>query len=83
MNWTEKNNKLTKEFTFSDFSQAFAFMTQVAFVAEKNDHHPTWTNTYNKVKFELSTHDKGDTVTPKDKSLAEEINKIAKNYTTS
>lgn len=80
MKWIEKNNKLTKEFNFSDFSQAFAFMTQVAIAAEKSNHHPTWKNTYSKVEFELSTHDKGDIVTSKDKSLAEEIDKIAKNY---
>ena len=75
--WAEKNNKLTKSFTFKDFSQAFGFMTRVAIVAEKLNHHPTWTNTWNKVDFELSTHDAGDIVTEKDRALAREIDRLA------
>lgn len=71
--WEEKNNKLYKKFEFKDFSQAFAFMTKVALAAEKMDHHPKWTNEYNKVEFWLSTHDAGDKVTEKDKKLAQII----------
>ena len=77
MNWTTEKNKLKKTFTFKDFVEAFAFMTKVAITAEKMDHHPTWTNTYNRVSFELSTHDAGDIVTDKDRKLAEEIDKLA------
>jgi 4a-hydroxytetrahydrobiopterin dehydratase len=77
MKWSTEKNKLKKTFTFKDFTQAFAFMTKVAIVAEKMDHHPTWTNTYNRVSFELSTHDAGDIVTEKDRKLAEEIDKLA------
>lgn len=68
--WQEKNNTLYKEFKFNDFSEAFAFMTRVALAAEKMDHHPKWTNEYNKVEMWLSTHDAGDVVTEKDKNLA-------------
>lgn len=75
--WEEKNNKLTKTFQFKDFVEAFGFMTKVALVAEKMDHHPVWTNVYNRVSFELSTHDAGDIVTDKDRKLAKEIDQLA------
>jgi 4a-hydroxytetrahydrobiopterin dehydratase len=75
--WEEKNNKLTHGFKFADFIEAFAFMTQVAMVAEKMNHHPTWTNEYNKVEISLSTHDAGNIVTEKDRKLAAAIDKIA------
>ena len=74
--WKEKNNKITREFQFRDFSAAFAFMTRVALLAEKHNHHPFWTNVYNKVVIELSTHDAGDIVTDKDHLLAAEIDKL-------
>ena len=74
--WTETNNKLTREFTFKDFSEAFAFMTRVAMIAEKMDHHPEWSNVYKKVSIHLSTHDAGDVVTDKDHKLAEAINNL-------
>lgn len=76
MNWKEENNALKKIFSFKDFSEAFAFMTRVALIAEKMNHHPTWTNTWNKVTIELSTHDAGNTVTDLDKRLAEAIDKL-------
>ena len=76
--WEEKNNQLQKSFSFKNFSEAFAFMTRVALIAEKMDHHPTWTNTYNKVDIYLSTHDAGDIVTDKDHKLAEAIDKLGK-----
>ena len=74
--WQETDNKLYKVFKFKDFSEAFAFMTRVALVAEKSDHHPTWKNEWNTVEIWLSTHDQGNTVTEKDKALAAEIDKI-------
>lgn len=76
MNWEEKNNSLYRKFEFKDFSEAFAFMTRVAMIAEKMNHHPKWTNTWNTVEFWLSTHDAGDTVTDKDKKLAEKIDAL-------
>jgi 4a-hydroxytetrahydrobiopterin dehydratase len=77
MEWTEDKNRLVKTFTFKDFSEAFGFMTRVALIAEKMNHHPTWTNTWNQVSFQLSTHDAGNVVTEKDKKLAAEIDKVA------
>ncbi len=74
--WEEKNNTLYKKFDFKNFSEAFSFMTRVALAAEKADHHPLWTNVYNKVEIWLSTHDAGDIVTEKDKALAKAIDKI-------
>ncbi len=74
--WNETNNKLYKSFEFKNFSAAFAFMTRVALLAEKHDHHPTWTNTYNKVEIWLYTHSKGDVVTAKDRALAEAIDSL-------
>lgn len=74
--WTEKDNKLSKTFKFKDFKEAFGFMTRVAFLAEEMNHHPDWSNTYNTVKIELTTHDKGNTVTQKDRDLAKAIDSI-------
>ena len=74
--WNEEDNKLKRTFRFKDFQEAFGFMTRVALVAEKMNHHPYWINVYNKVEFELSTHDAGDVVTEKDKKLAAAIDKI-------
>lgn len=74
--WEEKNNLLTKTFEFKDFQEAFSFMTRVAFLAEAMNHHPNWSNVYNKVTIDLTTHDAGNIVTEKDKKLAEAIDKI-------
>jgi 4a-hydroxytetrahydrobiopterin dehydratase len=74
--WKEQNNKLKKVFKFKDFSEAFAFMTRVALAAEKMNHHPTWSNVYNKVEIKLNTHDAGDVVTVKDRKLAAIIDKL-------
>lgn len=74
--WTEINNQLVKEFTFKDFTHAWAFMTKVAFIAEKMEHHPEWTNIWNKVIIKLSTHDAGDIVTEKDRNLAQAIENL-------
>ena len=78
--WKTEKNTLTQEFKFKDFKQAFSFMTQVAFEAEKMDHHPEWTNIYNKVTVKLSTHDAGNIVTDKDHALAKKIDKIFEGY---
>ncbi|UAY54386.1 4a-hydroxytetrahydrobiopterin dehydratase [Arachidicoccus terrestris] len=72
--WEEKDSRLVRSFTFGDFSEAFAFMTRVALIAEKHNHHPNWSNSWNKVDISLSTHDAGDIVTDKDRELAEAIN---------
>lgn len=74
--WTEENNQLKKTFVFKNFVDAFAFMTKVAMIAEKADHHPHWSNIYNKVTISLSTHDAGNIVTAKDRQLALQIDKL-------
>lgn len=76
--WYEKDNKLVREFRFSDFQEAFTFMTGVAFIAERLNHHPTWINSYNYVRIELSTHDEGNVITSQDKILANEIDELLK-----
>lgn len=67
---------LTRSLAFADFSQAFGFMTRVALVAEKMDHHPDWCNVYNTVSITLSTHDAGG-LTDKDIALARAIDRLA------
>ena len=74
--WKEENNTLYKKFSFKDFQEAFAFMTRVAFLAEKMNHHPKWTNVYNEIEIWLYTHDAGNTVTEKVRKLAEKIDNI-------
>ncbi|MBN8576784.1 MAG: 4a-hydroxytetrahydrobiopterin dehydratase [Cyclobacteriaceae bacterium] len=74
--WIEQDNRLKRTFTFKNFTEAFAFMTKVALVAEKMDHHPNWTNVYNQVTIELSTHDAGNIVTAKDYALAKAIDQL-------
>ena len=74
--WEEKNNKLQRTFIFKNFVHAFTFMTRIAFIAEKMNHHPEWTNVWNTVSMSLSTHDAGDIVTDKDRKLADAIDKV-------
>jgi 4a-hydroxytetrahydrobiopterin dehydratase len=74
--WQEKNNTLYRKFEFKNFSEAFAFMTRVALEAEKMDHHPDWSNAYNKVEISLSTHSAGNVVTEKDRKLAKKIDEL-------
>lgn len=74
--WEEKNKQLYRAFEFKDFRDAFAFITKVALVAEKMDHHPYWTNVYNKVEIFLSTHDAGNIVTAKDEAMAKAIDEL-------
>ena len=75
-NWIEKDNALYRKITFKDFSHALAFMVKVGLEAEKMNHHPNWTNVYNKVEISLNTHDAGDVITEKDIAFAEKINKL-------
>lgn len=75
--WIEADNKLKATFNFKNFVEAFSFMTQVALIAEKMDHHPNWSNVYNTVIIELTTHDAGNTVTEKDRRLAKAISALA------
>jgi len=74
--WIEKDNRLSQTFEFKDFIEAFAFMTKVAILSEKHNHHPNWSNVWNKVEIHLSTHDAGNTVTEKDHALAKAISKL-------
>lgn len=77
--WETKDGCLYKQFVFANFSQAFAFMTRVALVAEKMDHHPNWSNVWNVVTVMLSTHDAGGQITQKDIELAEKIDFLHQN----
>ena len=70
--WQQVENKIVKEFLFKDFIEAFGLMTKVAIIAQAMDHHPVWSNVYNKVKIELSTHDVGG-ISNLDFELAEKI----------
>ena len=79
--WKEENNSLQSEFKFKDFAEAFSFMTEVAFHAEKQNHHPNWSNVWNTVHITLTTHDVGNVVTDKDHLLAGSIEAIYKKYT--
>jgi len=74
--WIDKKDHLYQKFEFKDFSEAWAFMSQVALIAEKENHHPEWKNVYNRVEIKLSSHDAGNTITDKDRSLATKISKI-------
>ncbi len=67
---------IARTYTFADFSEAFGFMTRVALLADKQDHHPEWSNVYNKVTIELTTHDAGG-LTHRDTRLAKAIDKLA------
>ena len=76
--WIVNNKSIKKEFKFYNFIDAFGFMSKVALLSEKMDHHPNWQNTYNKVTIELTTHDIGG-LTTKDIKLAEAIDKLINN----
>ena len=77
-NWQLEGNFIQREFVFGDFVEAFGFMTSVAIVAEKANHHPNWENVYNRVKIALSTHDSGG-LTQKDFDLAAKIDEVYSN----
>jgi 4a-hydroxytetrahydrobiopterin dehydratase len=73
--YDEGSDAISHDFKFKDFSEAFAFMTRVALLAEATNHHPEWSNVYNKVSIVLTTHDAGG-VTAKDIALAKAIDKL-------
>lgn len=75
MSWSEVDGKLRREFTFRDFSEAWAFMSRVALLAEKQDHHPDWSNSWNTVVIELVSHDVG-AITERDRDLAGAIDAL-------
>ena len=79
-NWKEQENSLQATFEFKNFREAFAFMSEVAIESEKINHHPDWSNVWNKVTFKLNTHDAGGTVTEKDRKLAAKIDDIFVKY---
>jgi len=74
--WNEADGCLRRDFEFADFSEAFAFMTRVAMLAEASTHHPEWSNVYNRVSITLTTHDAGNTVTEADRRLAAAIDQL-------
>ena len=74
--WQEVDGALYKKFEFANFADAFAFMTKVAELAEEQDHHPDWSNSWNVVEINLCSHDKGRTVTARDHQLAAAINEL-------
>lgn len=74
--WEEIDNCLVRTFEFKDFKAAFAFMTQVAMLAEQLNHHPDWRNVYNRVEIRLNTHDAGGVVTDHDRELAKAIDQL-------
>ncbi len=74
--WREENDQLVRDFKFRDFVEAFGFLTQVAILAEKQNHHPHITNVYNQVTLALTTHDAGNVVTDKDRKLAAAIDEL-------
>ncbi len=73
--WTELDGRLHRELTFEDFSEAWAFMSRVALLAERHDHHPDWSNSWNRVTIDLVSHDEG-AVTDRDRRLAEAIDAL-------
>lgn len=73
--WDLRDDALHRELQFRDFVEAFGFMTSVALVAERMNHHPDWSNVYNRVTIRLTTHDAGG-VTEKDYALAEAISEL-------
>ena len=73
--WEITSNHIEREFIFDNFIEAFSFMTKVALICEKHNHHPNWENVYSKVIIRLSTHDLGG-ITNLDQTLASEINKV-------
>jgi 4a-hydroxytetrahydrobiopterin dehydratase len=75
-NWKEENNALNKTYVFKNFVEALSWMVKAGFVIEKLNHHPEWSNVYNKVTVKLTTHDAGNTVTEKDRELAKLLDAI-------
>lgn len=78
--WKEENDTLKATFKFKNFKEAFSFMTEVAFYAETQNHHPNWNNVWNTVHIALNTHDAGNIVTDKDRKLAKAIDSVYAKY---
>ena len=76
MSWNEHDGVLEQTFEFGDFSEAFAFMTRVAMIAEQLGHHPEWSNVYHRVTIRLTTHDAGNVVTENDRTMAARIDAL-------
>jgi len=74
--WEEAEGTLRREFLFADFSEAWGFMSRVALLADAAGHHPDWSNSWNRVTIELTTHDAGNTVTADDVDLATAVNAL-------
>ena len=75
--WSDERDALAREFKFGSFREAMSFMVRISFEAEAMDHHPDWTNVYNRVAIRLNTHDAGGKVTAKDVALAKKIQAIS------
>jgi len=75
--WIEENQRLAREFAFNTFAEALEFINQIGEIAERQNHHPTILNTYNRVRLELTTHDAGNQVTEKDWALARAIDNFS------
>ena len=75
--WKFETDALAKEFKFGTFREALSFMVRIGFEAEAMNHHPEWTNVYNRVSIRLNTHDAGGKVTAKDVALAKKIQAIS------
>ena len=75
--WKSENDALTKSFKFGSFREALSFMVRVGFEAEAMNHHPEWTNVYNRVDVRLNTHDAGGKITAKDVALAQKMQEIS------
>jgi 4a-hydroxytetrahydrobiopterin dehydratase len=75
-NWEDQNNKLTKTFEFQSFEEAIEFMVRASKLISQMDHHPEWTNVYNRVMVSLCTHDAGNVITQKDHDLADAIDAV-------
>jgi 4a-hydroxytetrahydrobiopterin dehydratase len=73
--YDESRDAISRSFTFADFTEAFAFMTRVALIAEKSDHHPEWFNVWNRVDITLTTHDAGG-LSARDVAMAEAIDAL-------
>jgi 4a-hydroxytetrahydrobiopterin dehydratase len=78
--WQETENALARDFSFKNFREAFTFIIQVAFEAEAQNHHPEWSNTWNKVSIRLTTHEAGNQITDRDRKLAASIDRIYSRY---
>lgn len=76
MNWTEENNQLSKTFKFNSFAEAISWMVRASFIIEKMNHHPEWSNVYNKVHVVLRSHDAGNIVTDRDRELAKALDTV-------